>query len=239
MSRTLSALGILITVAYLGLLLFVFGGRAADIYAMKPNEIGDFLAGIFGPLAILWLILGFFQQGIELRQNTRALHHQEEALQAQVSELQNSVQQQKELVDVAKRQLEEARNAWSQEMQEKFDSQKPVFVLTDVFSSFDEHIASGKSLADRSYLNKPEYVAKFRNIGGPARDVSIQFSEGIDHDRNSPNVASLVLHGEVMECGFHTKLASDKDANITIECEDIRGFPRREHFAFTVGGLFT
>ncbi len=30
------------------------------VLALKPNEFGDFLAGALGPLAILWLILGFF-----------------------------------------------------------------------------------------------------------------------------------------------------------------------------------
>ena len=64
MSRTLSIIGIVLSIAYLGLLWFVFDGRLIEILLMEPNEIGDLLAGIFGPLAILWLILGFFQQGI-------------------------------------------------------------------------------------------------------------------------------------------------------------------------------
>lgn len=92
MSRTLSIIGIALTVAYLGLLWFVFDGRLVEILLMEPNETGDLLAGIFGPLAILWLILGFFQQGIELRQNTRALEMQAE-------ELRKSVEHQKEMVE--------------------------------------------------------------------------------------------------------------------------------------------
>lgn len=109
MSRTLSILGIAITFVYLGILWFIFDGRLTEILLMPPNEIGDLLAGMFGPLAILWLILGFFQQGIELRQNTKALNLQAE-------ELKNSVEQQREVAAAANKQAEAIR-----------DSQKPIF----------------------------------------------------------------------------------------------------------------
>lgn len=112
MSRTLSIIGIALTIAYLGALWFLFDGRLVEIMLMKPNEIGDLLAGLFGPLAILWLILGFFQQGIELRQNTIALHLQAE-------ELKKSVEQQREVALAANKQAEAMR-----------DSQKPVFAIS-------------------------------------------------------------------------------------------------------------
>lgn len=63
-------LGIYITVSY----------RYADFSGLKLNEIGDFLAGVFAPLALLWLIIGYFQQGDELRQNSQALLLQAEEL---------------------------------------------------------------------------------------------------------------------------------------------------------------
>lgn len=68
--------------------------RWDELLQLELNELGDFLAGAFGPLAILWLVLGYFQQGEELRQNTEALH-----MQAQ--ELKSSVEQQKQLVRAA------------------------------------------------------------------------------------------------------------------------------------------
>ncbi|MCW0310525.1 hypothetical protein NB694_000325 [Pantoea ananatis] len=63
------------------------------------NELGDFLAGAFSPVAFLWLVLGFFQQQKELQQNT-------DALKLQAQELQNSVEQYKEMVAVAQKQLD-------------------------------------------------------------------------------------------------------------------------------------
>lgn len=61
---------------------------------MTFNEWGDFFAGSFAPLAFLWLVIGYFQQGEELSQNTKALEQQERALQLQVAELKQSVEQQ-------------------------------------------------------------------------------------------------------------------------------------------------
>ena len=80
MAKWLSRIGVSFTILYFVLLWFVFRGRFDDVLTLRPNELGDLLAGVFGPLAILWLILGYFQQGIELRQNTQALSLQAEEL---------------------------------------------------------------------------------------------------------------------------------------------------------------
>lgn len=61
---------------------------------MAFNEWGDFFAGASAPLAFLWLVIGYFQQGEELSQNTKALEQQEKALKLQVDELKQSVAQQ-------------------------------------------------------------------------------------------------------------------------------------------------
>lgn len=58
---------------------------------LKLSDFGDFLAGVFGPVAFLWLVLGYLQQGRELRISS-------EALQMQAKELRESVEQQAALV---------------------------------------------------------------------------------------------------------------------------------------------
>lgn len=134
MSRKLSILGIVLTAAYAGLLYFIFDGRIVESLTMDPNEIGDLLAGMFGPLAILWLILGFFQQGIELRQNTRAL-------ELQAEELKNSVEQQRDLVDVSRKQFESYLEAARQEKEKQKIAAQPIFVFdTDRISPSDDFI---------------------------------------------------------------------------------------------------
>lgn len=70
----------------------------AAMLRMKPDEFATFLSGIFAPLAFLWLVLGFRQQGDELQNSARALWLQGE-------ELRNSVEQQRQLVEVSREQL--------------------------------------------------------------------------------------------------------------------------------------
>lgn len=43
------------------------------VSSLEPNALGDMLAGFFAPLAFLWLVAGYLQQGRELMQNTKAI----------------------------------------------------------------------------------------------------------------------------------------------------------------------
>ena len=98
MGRVLAIIGIALTVVYALFAWWLVGDRIQTLQTMDLNAVGDFLAGAFGPVTILWLVLGFFQQGIELRQGTRALN-------LQAAELRNSVAQQCEMVAAQKASL--------------------------------------------------------------------------------------------------------------------------------------
>lgn len=107
-------------------LLFV---QRADALTMKPNEWGDLFAGVFAPLAFLWLVLGYLQQGEELKLSTRAL-----LLQAE--ELKNSVEQQRALVEVSRQQVESEREALAYERQLREDSARPNVLVAPSGGSF-------------------------------------------------------------------------------------------------------
>ncbi|WP_228145903.1 hypothetical protein [Acinetobacter terrae] len=96
--------GIGITVVWLAVIVafWIFGGLKSPT---SLNELGDFLAGIFAPVAFFWLILGYVQQGKQLEQNTKALEQQERALQLQIDEMKNSVEQQSKLAQMQSDQL--------------------------------------------------------------------------------------------------------------------------------------
>lgn len=96
--RGLLLAGSVLTIAYLVFIAAYWWQSPDAVLALRPNELGDFLAGVFAPLAFLWLVLGFIQQGHELR-------HSAEALWLQGMELQNSVEQQRQLVEVTREQL--------------------------------------------------------------------------------------------------------------------------------------
>ena len=115
--------GVIISVVYLGVMFAYAIIQLGSLWELKPNELGDFLAGVFAPLAFLWLVLGFFQQGDELRQSS-------DALWLQGQELQNSVEQQRELVNVTREQLTFERDRIAEEAEKIKRQAQPDFVFT-------------------------------------------------------------------------------------------------------------
>lgn len=94
-----SRTGVLITLGYLVVMLLTVLVRSEAFLKMELNALGDFMAGTFAPLALLWLVIGYFQQGDELRQNSRAL-----LLQAK--ELRQAAEHAGGLLDVARKEHE-------------------------------------------------------------------------------------------------------------------------------------
>lgn len=100
-------IGILATIAYITTIVAL---RWNDFHSLevfrnlKLNELGDFLAGVLGPLSFFWLIIGYVQQQKELSLNT-------EALRLQAAELKSSVEQQKNLVLATREQIAIDKNA--------------------------------------------------------------------------------------------------------------------------------
>lgn len=123
MSKKLTWIGIAITAAYLVAAALLEWGEWDKFSELKPNEVGDFLAGVVGPLALLWLILGYFQQGEELRQSSMALAQQAE-------ELRRSVEQQRALVDVTRAQVDAQIRSFKAEALRWHTAEQPILVLS-------------------------------------------------------------------------------------------------------------
>lgn len=66
--------GWFLTVAWVAAAVYHVGVNVgwAGFVAMPPNEIGDSLAGFAAPLAFLWLLIGYHQQGAQLIGQDRA-----------------------------------------------------------------------------------------------------------------------------------------------------------------------
>lgn len=108
-----------------------------ELKTLKLNEKGDFLAGIFSPLAFLWLVYGYLQQGQELKQNTKALKMQaeelrisNESLKQQVTEMSKSVKAQQDMFELANTQHQDAIN-------EKLKLSMPKYIF--ITSNYEEY----------------------------------------------------------------------------------------------------
>jgi len=122
-----------IALALTGIWLLVAGSYIyaewSHVEGLNAIDIGALLSGVVMPLAFLWLIVGYFQQGEELRQNTVALRKQADQLEQQV-------QGTKSLVLVAVRQTEATvrmvqleRQKFEEETKSKIRAAQPRFVL--------------------------------------------------------------------------------------------------------------
>jgi hypothetical protein len=83
----LEKIGISLTVLWFTVIVALIFVTWPDAKALELNEWGDFLAGIFAPVAFLWLIVGYNLQRHELSLNTKALEVQGLELQRQAAEL--------------------------------------------------------------------------------------------------------------------------------------------------------
>jgi len=151
----LSKWGFGLTVIYLILLTWLISNRVGQLLTIPLNELGDFLAGAFGPLAIFWLIVGFFQQGKELQQST-------EALKLQAKELNNSVLQQEKLAKVTNEALAFEKENVEYERSRNLESIKPFFTVVDA-------VCSGWSNGN----GKTSFRINVINTGGEVLDVRL------------------------------------------------------------------
>ncbi|PZX12570.1 hypothetical protein [Celeribacter halophilus] len=90
MTKTAVRFAILLTIIWVAFWIFTIAIEWQNFKTLSFNEVGDFMAGAFGPVAFLWLVLGFFQQGEELKNSV-------EALNLQTRELKQSVKHQNDL----------------------------------------------------------------------------------------------------------------------------------------------
>lgn len=65
---------------WLGLLYIALVVGWEEFVRQPAESLGGFLEGAFAPLAFLWLVIGFFLQQRELRQNNLAIHAQYEQM---------------------------------------------------------------------------------------------------------------------------------------------------------------
>ena len=190
--RNLARPGALATATYLAALTIYALLEREAVLAMKPDEFADFLAGCFAPLAFLWLVLGFFQQGDELRNSVAALKLQGE-------ELRNSVEQQRHLVEVTREQLGLERANQDAVVAEATRRAAPIFHISGGFAQWSHPIVTS--------------VFIIRNIGATCR--RLRFRDLSDARENH------ALFGSSSQLQVEYQFRFDQEIQsqiLTIEC---------------------
>jgi hypothetical protein len=204
-SKRLTIAGLSLTLGYIVFVAWYWADQSSSLAELKPNEFGDFLAGVFAPLAFLWLVLGFLQQGMELRNSADALWLQGE-------ELRNSVEQQRSLVEVTRDQLSLERSVLEAQQEEIARSSQPVLELRPAGS-----------------LSHGQGTMSFRfhlfNHGQSCTDVKISWS---DQDRTWRMGA--LKAGDRHEISKEDLLESAGTTEMTVTYIDARSLRRERKF---------
>lgn len=214
MGKLLAGLGIALTGLYAAFAWWLVGDRISQLQVMELNAVGDFFAGVFGPIAILWLVLGYFQQGIELRQGTAALNFQGE-------ELKNSVEQQRQLASLSLQSLELERKDREEQNIKYRHSLRPILHLEGLRLDFENPIyrARCKLFNDGAQiysvtvmLRKGQgrhYLGSYRTL---ERSASIQFDCMWHMDSAGDEIFILVYYKEHDSVEAMCRFVNDSDA---------------------------
>ena len=127
------------------------------------NEWGEFAGGYFTPLFLLWLVLGYFQQGDELRLNTDALKAQQEELRQQVEATGLLAEHASRQADASERLTDLTGDEQRRNAVRIRDEAQPVF-----------HLTRGTAHGRR------DFTTNFENAGGEARDIELEHDTSYD-----------------------------------------------------------
>lgn len=209
-------IGLILTGLYL---LFVLGSAffaAEKMVAMAPNEWGDFLAGVFGPMALLWVVMGFLQQGVELRYSRNAL-----LLQAR--ELKESVEAQKSMSEAAWESVKIEENSIRNLESEKASSIKPVFMIGKIVGS------------DIEWKNITEVSLYLINLGKDAFNLEIDLLG----DGSLMSTRSFFKFSSEQQTNVAIRLRQDwrddQSCRLHLKYNDIRGNPLMHEFELRKG----
>ena len=175
-------------------------------HPVELNAWGDFFSGFFAPLAFLWLVLGYLQQGEELQHSTKAL-------MLQAEELRNSVEQQSQLVAVSREQMKQEFEALEEERERRRDAARPKFV-----PQLSHTVLTGSDV---------QHKLKLVNVGNTATKVRMTFEPALESPSHH-NVA-LVSRDEVMTLVL--RFALTVPSLVTLKYFDADGIPGEVHFS--------
>lgn len=200
--------GIVVTVIWLAFAGYMIcsGPRPAEL-----NAWGDFFAGFFAPLAFLWLVIGYLQQGEELKHSTKAL-------QLQAEELRNSVEQQSQLVAVSREQMKQEFDALQEERELRRNAARPKFV--------PQHSSTNSSSGDVTYN------LKLVNVGNTATKFRMSFDPPLE----KPKSHNLAFVGREDVVSLELKFVLTVPSVATIQYFDADGMPGEVRFTLQAPG---
>jgi len=126
------------TILYLGTFIveaLVYGGSGKWVVDKELNSLGDFLAGLFAPVAFLWLIVTVFLQKQELSLTRNEMIEQRKATQKQANEAEAHKKFIEQQTNIMKQQAELAATTYAKDRKlQLFDRRMDVYEAIKAFT---------------------------------------------------------------------------------------------------------
>lgn len=206
----LSIVGAAITAAYVVSIAIYMTCMWHEVMLIKPSDAANALSGVFAPIAFLWLVLGFLQQGIELRHSAQALYLQQE-------ELRNSVEQQQALVEVTREQVQMERLAKIQAEMEAERISRPILILSQ----------DGSSIS----MGTKKFHFDLKNLGPTCTNINVTIKPKMQEFSHP----SLVTHEELHFTIIYDDSEEISSNEVTINYITSAGKPGSD--TYTIVGL--
>lgn len=194
------------TVAYFLILIGLLFNRYDQFLTVDINELGDFLAGAFGPVAFLWLVVGYLMQHSELKLNRISIEKQAQELEFTRLAYEQQIEEFKKSVEVTKDASDFNKDMQRQLYKESVEPYQPRIVNV----SLGEYRLKGAEGAD------PISLTAFHLQG-----LYIKFSN------NGQRVKNCSFYSQLMKSDICSGLLNDEKAlsegacNIGVNYKDI------------------
>ncbi|OBY27983.1 hypothetical protein [Leisingera sp. JC1] len=157
---------VFLTCLYFGFWAGYYNRFSAQGGHLQPNEIGDFLAGVAGPVALFWLVIGYYQQRKELQNSS-------DALRLQAAELASATRQHTSLARSSLEQLNFEKQKYELSEKSRLASERGKFV-----------VSHGSCWHNGKFV---EFYVDVTNLGQAVADFSFLFPAGLIQTTSEAN----------------------------------------------------
>ena len=179
------SIGWALTGVWLALVAALLVWKRGSLSTLTLDQWGTFLGGITGPVALLWLVLGYLQQGRELQLNTTALRLQAEELRNQVAESRALVDHTAALAKTSNDALAFERNNRSEQLRVQEEGARAAFEFVNYQPHPNPGVVSGGEAA-------------FNSRGGRLRKIRVAVARSGNAEIQPADVLERGMTGKLL-----------------------------------------
>lgn len=182
------------------------------------NQLGDFLSGAISPLAFLWLIVGYFQQGKAIEIQSRELRAAVEQYKAQARATESLVEHDLRLARIDFYKIVSECSTHLAECEQELGLRKTT--RTSLFGLLSINIGINEFVREMlmsgpggTEPDRPKFMREFRRLQSAQEDLEAALDKiaSLDFDAIEQRIRSAVRHqGEIRALKLKIRKAKEK-----------------------------